>query len=253
TGPGLATAEQPRGPGECLYRARLHRLLPDPQPRTSGHCAELEAGRMHQLTPPEDEFLREEEGDQEGRRPPGEDKSHRLAYERFLSQAYMASPYGQPVIGWMHDLDRLTVEDMREWYQRYYQPSNAILVIVGDVQFEQVRELVERYFAPLSDQPAPEARAPLELPGGAERQLSLRLPVQMPSLLLSFNVPSLSTAEQTWEVHALRLLAAVLDGGYSARLASNLERGPAIATSASADYDGFVRGDSLFLLSGIPN
>src|SRR5690554_7346350 len=75
----------------------------------------------------------------------------------------------------------------------------------------------------------------------------------MPSLLLGFNVPSLSTAEQAWEVHALRLLAAVLDGGYSARLASNLERGPAIATSASADYDGFVRGDSLFLLSGIPN
>src|SRR5690606_41495710 len=82
------------------------------------------------------------------------------------------------------------------------------------------------------------SRAPLELPGGAERQLTLRLPVQMPSLLLGFNVPSLSTAEQAWEVHALRLLAAVLDGGYSARLASNLERGPAIATSASADYDG---------------
>ncbi|MDX9688415.1 M16 family metallopeptidase [Halopseudomonas formosensis] len=214
---------------------------------------ELEAERMHKLTLPEDEFLREMEVIKEERRLRVEDNPNSLAYERFLSQAYMASPYGQPVIGWMHDLDRLTVGDMREWYDRYYQPSNAILVIVGDVQLEQVRELVERYFAPLSDQPAPEARAPLELPGGAERQLSLRLPVQMPSLLLGFNVPSLSTAEQAWEVHALRLLAAVLDGGYSARLASNLERGPAIATSASADYDGFVRGDSLFLLSGIPN
>src|SRR5690606_36797380 len=152
------------------------------------------------------------------------------AYERFLSQAYMASPYGQPVIGWMHDVEPLTVKDMREWYQRYYQPSNAILVIVVDVQFEQVRELVERDFAPLSDQPAPEARAPLELPGGAERQLSLRLLVQMPSLLLSLNVPSLTTAEQTREVHALWLLAVELDGGHSARLASNLQRGPAIAT-----------------------
>src|SRR5690554_3075070 len=182
-----------------------------------------------------------------------EDNPSSLAYERFLSQAYMASPYGQPVIGWMHDLDRLTVGDMREWYDRYYQPSNAILVIVGDVQLEQVRELVERYFAPLPDKPAPDARAPLELPGGAERQLTLRLPVQMPSLLMGFNVPSLPTAEQAWEVHALRLLSAVLDGGYSARLASHLERGQAIATSASADYDGHARGDTLFLLTGIPN
>ena len=249
----LATAEQPRGPGERLYRARLHRLLPDTQPRTLAHRAGTGSRAHAQADAARGRVPSGNGSDQEERRLRVEDNPSSLAYERFLSQAYMASPYGQPVIGWMHDLDRLTVGDMREWYDRYYQPSNAILVIVGDVQLEQVRELVERYFAPLPDKPAPDARAPLELPGGAERQLTLRLPVQMPSLLLGFNVPSLSTAEQAWEVHALRLLAAVLDGGYSARLASNLERGPAIATSASADYDGFVRGDSLFLLSGIPN
>src|SRR5690554_8196973 len=89
---------------------------------------ELEAERMHQLTLPEDEFLREMEVIKEERRLRVEDNPNSLAYERFLSQAYMASPYGQPVIGWMHDLDRLTVGDMREWYDRYYQPSNAILV-----------------------------------------------------------------------------------------------------------------------------
>ena len=214
---------------------------------------ELEAERMHNLTLPEDEFLREMDVIKEERRLRVDDNPTSLAYERFLSQAYMASPYAQPVIGWMHDLDRLTVEDMREWYDRYYQPSNAILVIVGDVQLEEVRSLAERYFAPLTDKPAPSPRAPLELPGGAERQLTLNLPVQMPSLLMGFNVPSQSTAEQAWEAHALRLLAAVLDGGYSARLASHLERGQSIATSASAHYDGITRGDSLFLLSGIPN
>lgn len=214
---------------------------------------ELEAERMHNLTLPEDEFLREMEVIKEERRLRVDDNPSSLAYERFLSQAYMSSPYAQPIIGWMHDLDRLTVEDMREWYDRYYQPSNAVLVVVGDVELDEVRNLAERYFAPLSNQPAPAARAPLELPGGAERNLTLKLPVQMPSLLMGFNVPSLSTADQPWEVHALRLLSAVLDGGYSARLASNLERGPAIATSASANYDGFARGDTLFLLAGIPN
>ena len=214
---------------------------------------ELEAERMHNLTLPEDEFLREMEVIKEERRLRVDDNPNSLAYERFLSQAYMASPYAQPVIGWMHDLERLTVEDMREWYDRYYQPSNAILVIVGDVQLKEVRDLAERYFAPQANQPVPSPRAPLELPGGAERQLTLQLPVQMPSLLMGFNVPSLSTAEQAWEVHALRLLSEVLDGGYSARLASHLERGQSIATSASANYDGFARGDSLFLLTGIPN
>ncbi|MFA5678691.1 MAG: pitrilysin family protein [Pseudomonas sp.] len=214
---------------------------------------ELEAERMHNLTLPEDEFLREMEVIKEERRLRVDDNPSSLAYERFLSQAYMASPYAQPVIGWMHDLNRLTVEDMREWYNRYYQPSNAILVIVGDVTLDEVRDLAGRYFVPLSNKPAPSARAPLELPGGAERHLTLTLPVQMPTLLMGFNVPSLPTVDQAWEVHALRLLAAVLDGGYSARLASHLERGDAVATSASANYDGFTRGDSLFLLSGIPN
>lgn len=214
---------------------------------------ELEAERMHGLTLPEDEFLREMEVIKEERRLRVDDNPNSLAYERFLTQAYMASPYGQPVIGWMHDLDRLTVDDLRNWYHQHYQPSNAILVVVGDVQADEVRTLAERYFGPLTDTPATPAKAPRELPGGSERSLTLHLPVQMPSLLLGFNVPSLSTAEQAWEAHALRLLEAVLDGGYSARLPSRLERDQAIATSASASYDGFARGDSLFLLSGLPN
>src|SRR5690606_34671611 len=214
---------------------------------------ELEAERMHSLTLPEDEFLREMEVIKEERRLRVDDNPNSLAYERFLTQAYMASPYGQPVIGWMHDLDRLTVDDLRNWYHQHYQPSNAILVVVGDVQADEVRTLAERYFGPLTDTPATPAKAPRELPGGSERSLTLHLPVQMPSLLLGFNVPSLSTAEQAWEAHALRLLEAVLDGGYSARLPSRLERDQAVATSASASYDGFARGDSLFLLSGLPN
>nr|WP_223655900.1 pitrilysin family protein [Halopseudomonas nanhaiensis] len=214
---------------------------------------ELEAERMRKLTLPEDEVMREMEVIKEERRLRTEDNPNALAYERFLTQAHFASPYAQPVIGWMHDLDRLTVDDLRQWYDLYYQPGNAILVIVGDVEIDEVRPMVERYFGPIPAGTAPEAKRPLELPGGGERQLSMHLDVRLPTLMLGFNVPSLTTVAQPWEAHALRLLEAVLDGGYSARLPSRLERGESVATSVSASYDGFARGDTLFMLSGIPN
>ncbi|GAA6132479.1 M16 family metallopeptidase [Halopseudomonas sabulinigri] len=214
---------------------------------------ELEAERMHQLTLPEDEFLKEIEVIKEERRMRVDDNPNGLAYERFLTQAYMASPYGQPVIGWMHDLDRMQIEDLRAWYRAHYVPANATLVIVGDVYPETVKPLVERYFGVVPARTPVPLRTPLELPAGGERSLVQHLDVQLPSLLLGFNVPSLGTSTQTWEVHALRLLDAVLDGGYSARLPSNLERGSNIATSAGTNYDPFSRGDSLFTLSGIPN
>ena len=214
---------------------------------------ELEAERMHQLTLPEDEFLKEIEVIKEERRMRVDDNPNGLAYERFLTQAYMASPYGQPVIGWMHDLDRMQIEDLRAWYRAHYVPANATLVIVGDVYPETVKPLVERYFGAVPARTPVPIRTPLELPAGGERSLVQHLDVRLPSLLLGFNVPSLGTSANPWEVHALRLLDAVLDGGHSARLASNLERGSNLATTVGTNYDPFSRGDSLFIISGIPN
>lgn len=214
---------------------------------------EMEAERMHTALLPEDEFLREIEVIKEERRLRVDDNPNSLAYERFLTQAHMASPYRNPVIGWMHDLERLTIENLRTWYRIWYQPSNATLVIVGDVSLEEVRPMVETYFGPVpAGEPAPQKK-PLELPGGAQRNVTIEVDVQLPSLILSFNVPGLNTAADDWEVHALRLLEGVLDAGYSARLASRLERDSAVATSAYASYSAFTQGDSLFTVSGMPN
>ena len=214
---------------------------------------EMEAERMHLLTLPEDEFVKEIEVIKEERRMRVDDNPNGLAYERFLAQAYTANPYGQPVIGWMHDIERMGIEDLRAWYQQHYVPGNAVLVIVGDVYPETVKPLVERYFGAVPAGDAPEVRKPLELPAPGERSMTLHLDLQLPTLLMGFNVPSLNTVSEPWEVHALRLLGAVLDGGYSARLPSRLERGDAVATSVGTSYDAFTRGDSLFIFSGIPN
>ena len=214
---------------------------------------ELEAERMHLLTLPEDEFVKEIEVIKEERRMRVDDNPNGLAYERFLAQAYTANPYGQPVIGWMHDIERMGIDDLRAWYQQHYVPSNAVLVIVGDVYPETVKPLVERYFGAVPAGNAPQVRKPLELPAPGERSMTLHLDLQLPTLLMGFNVPSLNTVSEPWEVHALRLLGAVLDGGYSARLPSHLERGDAVATSVGTSYDAFTRGDSLFIFNGIPN
>ena len=214
---------------------------------------ELEADRLASLKLPADEFAREIEVIQEERRLRTDDKPSSLAYERFKALAYPASGYRNPTIGWMADLKRMNVDDLRAWYRTWYVPNNATLVVVGDVQPEQVRALAERYFGSIPTRPVPAAKAPLELAEPGERRTTLHLKTQLPSLLYGFNVPSLGSAKDAKPVHALRLISALLDGGDSARLPARLERGEELVSGASTWYDAHARGDSLFVISATPN
>ena len=214
---------------------------------------ELEADRLASLKLPADEFAREIEVIKEERRLRTDDKPTSLAYERFKAMAYPASGYHTPTIGWMADLERMTVEELRAWYQAWYAPNNATLVVVGDVTKDEVRGLAEQYFGAIPRRAVPPARLPRELAEPGERRLTLHVKTQLPSLLMGFNVPGLATSADARQVHALRLIAALLDGGYSTRLASRLERGEELVSGASAWYNGFTRGDSLFVLSASPN
>ena len=214
---------------------------------------ELEADRLASLKLPADEFAREIEVIQEERRLRTDDKPSSLAYERFKALAYPASGYRNPTIGWMADLKRMNVDDLRAWYRTWYVPNNATLVVVGDVQPEQVKALAERYFGSIPARPVPTAKAPLELAEPGERRTTLYLKTQLPSLLYGFNVPSLGSARDAKPVHALRLISALLDGGDSARLPARLERGEELVSGASTWYDAHARGDSLFVISATPN
>jgi zinc protease len=214
---------------------------------------ELEADRLASLKLPADEFAREIEVIKEERRLRTDDKPTSLAYERFKAMAYPASGYHTPTIGWMADLERMTVEELRAWYQAWYAPNNATLVVVGDVSKDEVQGLAQHYFGAIPRRDVPAAKAPRELAEPGERRIKLHVKTQLPSLLMGFNVPGLATSADAREVHALRLLSALLDGGYSARLPSRLERGQELVSGASAWYDAFARGDSLFMLSATPN
>lgn len=213
---------------------------------------ELEADRMQNALLPADEFAKELKVVKEERRLRTEDDPNALAYERFTAAAFLSSGYHNPVIGWMHDLDRLTVEDARRWYQQWYAPNNAILIVVGDVKAQEVFQLAARYFGPVPRRETPSPQFNREVASTGERRVTVELPAKLPVLYMGFNVPGINTAEDESEVYALRMLAGVLDGGYSARIETDLVRRQQIAASAGAAYNGFALGDTLFYLSGVP-
>jgi len=214
---------------------------------------ELEADRMRNLTIPDEEFLKEVQVVMEERRMRTEDNPQSLTYEQFNATAYASSSYRLPVIGWMDDLENMRVDDLRDWYQKWYAPNNATLVVVGDVDPEEVYALAKKHFGPLKPSEISAVKPRLEIAQRGRKEIKVEAPAKVPYLMMGYKTPVVLTAEQPWEPYALEVLAGILDGGDGARLASELVRGKAVAASAGAGYDGHDRMESLFLFSGTPS
>lgn len=214
---------------------------------------ELEAERLKNLEIDDQEFHRELQVVMEERRQRTDDNPNALAWEKFQAVARPGTGYAHPIIGWRDLLAQLQPEQARSWFQRYYVPANATLVIAGDVTEEQVRPLVERFFAKLpAGETPPRPKLSLEPPAG-ERRLFLHLPVKVPALYMTYNVPSLTTAEDKKAFYTLTMLAGILDGGLSARIETELVRGQRLAAGAGAGYSGLQRGSGTFTFTATPN
>jgi len=213
---------------------------------------ELEADRMVNLTLDETEFKQEIKVVMEERRQRTDDNPQGLAFERFQSLALLTTPSRNPTIGWMSDLNNMKIDDLRRWYQTWYAPNNATLVVVGDVKVDEVKQLANQYFAQIPAQTLPNIAVPKEVPLIGERQLSLELPAKVANLYLGFNVPSLTSAQNPKDVYALRMLLGVLDEGLSARLESRLVREKRILSAVNSGYSPFKRGDTLLTITAIP-
>ena len=211
---------------------------------------ELEADRMMNLTISDEDFVRERNVVMEERRQRTDDNPQALAWERFAALTRPGSGYASPIIGWREELAQLQPQQARDWYQHWYVPGNATLVIAGDVTREQVEPLVQRFFAEVPAGPVPVRMTPrLAAPPG-ERRAVIEVPVEVPSLYLAYNVPTLATHPD--DFYALTMLAGVLDGGYAARIEANLVRDRKIVAGASASYSGISRGDGLLTLTAVP-
>ena len=222
----------------------------------------LEADRMRNLLLDEKEFANERRVILEERRMRTDDNPQALAAETTAAAIWQTSPYRQPVIGWAADITALKLDDLKQWYDRWYSPANATVVVVGDVTPNEVLGLAKRHFGPLSGQPvvAPSPRP--EVKQNGEKRLSLTDPrVRVPSLSMVFKTPTMTQVGkpgpagrpvEAWEIYALEVLAGVLDGGSSARFSRNLVRGQQIASAASAGYATLSRLEDLFSIDATP-
>lgn len=212
----------------------------------------LEADRMTNLVLSAEAFATEREVVIEERRLRTEDRARARVFEQLMAVAFTASPYRQPVIGWMSDLQSMTVPDLEAWYRAWYAPGNATLVVVGDVSAADVFALAERHYGTAAPRELP-ARKPQDEP----QQMGLRTavvkaPAETAFLLMGFRVPRLERIDGSIEPYALEMLSEVLAGDENGRFTRELVRQQRIADSAGAGYGLTGRGPGLFTLSGVP-
>ena len=212
----------------------------------------LESDRMRKLKLLEEEFIKEINVVMEERRLRTEDKPTSLTYEQFAAAAWTASAYGSPTIGWMDDLENMTLADLQDWYRRWYAPNNATIVVVGDVNPKEVLALAKQHFGPLKPEHIDPPKPRVEPPQLGKRTVVVQVPAEVPYTIMGYKVPVLRTATEDWEPYALEVLAGILDGGDSARLTTELVRGSRVVTSAGAGYDMYSRQADLFLLDATP-
>ena len=198
---------------------------------------ELEADRMTNLVLSEDDVETERQVILEERRSRVDNNPAAILNEQVRAAQYFIHPYGWPVIGWQHEIETLTHQDVIDFYRTHYAPNNAVLVVAGDVTAEELRPLAEQYYGVIPASEVPERIRPQEPPQLAERRVVLEDPrVPQASVSIAYLAPSYSTDPD--QAFALDVLAQVLAGSTTSRLYRDLVVDQGIAVSAGAWYGG---------------
>ena len=214
---------------------------------------QLEADRMRHLNVDAKEFEQEIKVVMEERRMRTDDNPQSKLFEQMTAVAFQAHPYRRPIIGWMNDLETMTVADAKAWYDTWYVPNNAYAVITGDVDHQAVFALAEKYYGPLEGRALPVRKAQTEPTQEGVRKVSVKAPAELPVLIMGYKAPVLRDVEKDSEPYALDMLSAILDGHDAARFNKKLVRENKVALSVGIDYDGTARGPGMLYLHGSPS
>jgi predicted Zn-dependent peptidase len=174
------------------------------------------------------EFYRERDVIMEERRM-GENRPEERLMEDFLSVAFKAHPYGEPVIGYMSDLQAITIDKAKAFYHKFYCPANMTIAIVGDVDPDQVKKLAKIYFGRLPAAPKPEPVQTVEPPQESEKRIVMQADAQ-PMIIIGYHCPQFTHPDYV----VLSTLGDILSSGRTSRLYKTMVREKKIAVSASA-------------------
>ncbi|PRY75978.1 zinc protease [Yoonia maritima] len=215
---------------------------------------QMESNRMTNLAITADNIATERNVVLEERNQRTENNPGALAREQFNAAQYQNHRYGVPVIGWKHEMEQLNIDDALAFYDLYYSPNNAVLVVAGDVQPDDVRALAETYYGVIPSEPdLPERIRSQEPPQRAERRITYTDPrVSQPYLIRSYLAPERDPGAQE-EAAALVYLAELLGGSpFTSDLGIALQFDTQTALYTGASYNGNSLDTATFSVSVAP-
>ncbi len=214
----------------------------------------MEADRMKSLQLNRQQLLPERDVILEERRSRVDNSPSARLSEQMYRALFTNSPYGRPVIGWEHEMKRLDLKDAQAFYNKWYAPNNAILIVAGDIDAKEVKPLAEKYYGVIPKRPVPERTraAEPESSSNVQRRIIMRsAEVRQSAMRRMYLAPSVATASPS-DICAIQILAEILGGGSSSRLHRKLVIEQAMAVSASTYYDPNALGQAVLNISVTP-
>lgn len=230
------------------FTAYFQRVALDKLPQVM----EMEADRMVNLRLTDEVVLPERDVILEERNSRTDNNPAALFAEQLEAAQFLSHPYGRPVIGWRHEIEKLTTEDALDHYRRHYGPDNAYLIVAGDINAATLRPLAEKYYGPLAPRGIPARLRPQEPPQLAARRLEMADDhVAEPSWQRSYLAPSQNQPGEG-DPDALQVFSQILGGGPSSRLYRVMVIEKALATSAASGYQSTSLDSGQFYLNATP-
>jgi zinc protease len=213
-------------------------------------CIELESDRMQNLKLQDKELKSEIEVVKEERRLRTDDNPVAKAFEKIMINAYGMNNYGIPIIGTMDDINSITKEDLQNWYNIFYQPNNAIVIIAGNFNSDEVKRFIKKYYGPIKNR---EKIDNVYEKNDFQTKLSFTVydKVSKPIVFLSFKKPKFNK-DKMRDLYALDLFIEIMDGGYSSRLTKNLINNQKTALDIFISNDTFNQYPNLIVVGGTP-
>jgi zinc protease len=234
-GPGeLDRVMESNGGSNNAYTTQNVTVYQDWFPRTAlPTIYDIEADRIRDLSFDPQKIQSERGVVASERRLSVDNSNNGILEEQLWATAFLAHPYQWPVVGWMSDIEHWTMDDLKHHFEMGYSPSNATMVVVGDVTSEEIFQLCEKYIEPIPSHAPPPPVTTVEPEQLGERRLVVHKPAELPLLIIGYHVPPTNNPD----FYALNILRTVLFQGESSRMYQRLVDKDQIALSVESQAE----------------